>query len=169
MSRSLLDLHQAPQAVFGEWLRRCNSKGVAILVYETYRSPQRQDRLFAQGRTESGPIVTNARAGDSFHQYRCALDAVPWEFYKGRGHVIMSKLDWTPFANGRESAFRSSRDRNILDRSWKVMVEQADSLGIQWAGDWHSLIEYVHFQYTLGLTLGECQTMTKKELQIALS
>lgn len=41
---------------------------------EAYRSPARQQTLWNQGRTAPGPIVTNAKPGESAHQYNRALD-----------------------------------------------------------------------------------------------
>ena len=43
-----------------------------------YRSPAEQDRLYAQGRTAPGQVVTNARGGQSPHQHRAAIDLYPW-------------------------------------------------------------------------------------------
>ena len=48
--------------------------GLRPVVTETRRSFDRQNELFAQGRTAPGRIVTNARAGDSPHQYGLAAD-----------------------------------------------------------------------------------------------
>lgn len=43
-------------------------------IYEGYRSKERQDFLYEQGRTKPGPIVTKARAGQSAHNYGMAVD-----------------------------------------------------------------------------------------------
>jgi len=43
-------------------------------VTEGYRSPERQTELYAIGRTKPGRKVTNARAGESIHQYGLAAD-----------------------------------------------------------------------------------------------
>jgi hypothetical protein len=39
-----------------------------------FRSAEEQDALYAQGRTEPGDIVTNARGGRSLHNYGLAVD-----------------------------------------------------------------------------------------------
>lgn len=44
--------------------------------FETYRTPERQNWLFAQGRTRPGGKVTNAQAWGSYHQYGLAVDFV---------------------------------------------------------------------------------------------
>lgn len=50
--------------------------GTPIRITEGYRSPARQAELYAQGRTKPGKIVTNAKPGESIHQYGCAFDIV---------------------------------------------------------------------------------------------
>lgn len=45
----------------------CWSKGIPLRVLEGHRSLGRQAELYAQGRTKPGPIVTNAKPGQSKH------------------------------------------------------------------------------------------------------
>jgi len=45
-------------------------------MFEGFRSPQRQDYLYQQGRSRPGNIITNARPWTSFHQYGLAADFV---------------------------------------------------------------------------------------------
>lgn len=47
------------------------------IVSSGLRSMSTQDALYAQGRTAPGPIVTNARAGESPHNYGMAADIYP--------------------------------------------------------------------------------------------
>jgi peptidoglycan LD-endopeptidase CwlK len=49
-------------------------QGIALIVTDGFRSVAEQDRLFAQGRTAPGPIVTGARGGSSWHNYGLAAD-----------------------------------------------------------------------------------------------
>jgi len=60
-----------------EWLRLMKSAGVNPYIYEGYRTPERQDELYALGRSKKGRIITNAGAWQSYHQYRFAFDWVP--------------------------------------------------------------------------------------------
>ena len=48
--------------------------GVVVRITHAFRSKAEQDALYAQGRKTKGPIVTNARGGDSYHNYGLALD-----------------------------------------------------------------------------------------------
>lgn len=47
---------------------------VQIVVVQGLRSFAQSDALYAQGRTEPGAIVTNAPAGESYHNYGLAFD-----------------------------------------------------------------------------------------------
>ena len=55
-----------------------NADGTFILVVSGLRSAAEQNALFAQGRPAPGHIVTNARAGQSMHNYGLAADIVPY-------------------------------------------------------------------------------------------
>lgn len=46
--------------------------------YISGRTLAQQDALFAQGRTSPGKIVTDARGGESGHNYYCATDWTKW-------------------------------------------------------------------------------------------
>lgn len=48
--------------------------GYQIAIFEGYRSPLRQDYLFAQGRSRPGPVITKAKAYESAHQFGLAVD-----------------------------------------------------------------------------------------------
>ena len=48
-----------------------------INVIETFRTPERQHKLYTLGRTEKGQIVTNAQSFESYHNYGLALDVAP--------------------------------------------------------------------------------------------
>jgi hypothetical protein len=59
------------------WYEECKEEGIKILVYCGYRSNEDQEKLYKQGRSVKGKKVTNARAGQSFHNYGRAIDFVP--------------------------------------------------------------------------------------------
>lgn len=89
---------------FAEKLRiaieECNEAGLNIALFEAFRSPERQDWLYGQGRTREGNKVTNAMGWQSWHQYGLAADLCfkennawvwkkshPWD----KVHAIMHK------------------------------------------------------------------------------
>ena len=129
-SRSIDDLHPAVARGCRELIHRMAAAGFpAVGVSSTYRCNARQDYLFAQGRTRSGPIVTNARGGQSWHNYRLAFDI----FKNVRGQ------EWT--------------DPNFFATAGKIW----EIMGGEWGGRWSSFPDRPHFQYTGGLTLAQLQ------------
>lgn len=107
---------------------------VKVKVTSSFRDAEYQDELYAQGRTKPGKIVTNAKGGDSIHQYRCAFDVAL---------EIDGKITW--------------------DRSYyKILGNIGKKLGLTWGGDWDgdgiedkNDWDLCHFQFTGGLTLAE--------------
>ncbi len=133
-SRSLDDLHPIVAAKARAHLAACKAEGIDLLVTCTYRDPAEQARLFAQGRTAPGKIVTNARPGQSFHEYRVAYDVVP---------MRAGKPVW-----GTAGA-----DMELWKRVGALGIAQE----LEWAGNWTRFKEYPHFQFTGGFKLAHFQ------------
>jgi peptidoglycan L-alanyl-D-glutamate endopeptidase CwlK len=128
-SRKLEDLHPKVKTLAEQFISACKKAGYDVLIYCTYRDEAMQNHLYSFGRTKPGKIVTNARAGESWHNYRCAFDFVP---------MIGGKPQW-----GDKSAYAKCGTIG-------------ESLGFQWAGRWTGkLKETAHMQYTGGLTLAD--------------
>ena len=97
---------------------------IDVLIYCTYRDIEQQNYLYAQGRTRPGRKVTNAKGGQSEHQYRIAWDCVPLQG---------GKAMW-----GDKKAY-------------KLMGAVAATLGILWAGAWTGKFkETAHFSFRDG-------------------
>ena len=77
MSRSLTDLHPFIQEKAEAMIRLAEAEGIRLLVTHTHRTFEEQDALYAQGRTAEGKIVTNAKGGETPHNYRLAFDVIP--------------------------------------------------------------------------------------------
>ena len=145
-SRRLEDLQVPAAKVFEDWIYECTKAGIDVLVYCTYRSAREQNDLYAIGRTVKGEgvtkakpmgrVVTNARGGDSMHQYGVAIDCVP--LYRGKA-LWNGDLPNTP----------------QHDRLYEKMAAIGYKLGIEWSGNWKKFKEMAHFQYTQGLTLAQ--------------
>jgi len=73
-----------------------NFGGYYWAPYSGLRSLEEQDKLYQQGRSKPGRIVTNAPAGSSAHNWGCATD---WaEFFPGfSGQDIWNKANWRHF------------------------------------------------------------------------
>lgn len=133
-SRKTEDLHPKVQAMANKFLDACKKAGIDVLVTSTYRDFESQNELYAQGRTKPGRIVTNAKAGQSWHNYRLAFDIVP-------------------IKNGKAVWGTTGDDLKL----WQKLGAIGKSIGLEWAGDWVKFKEFPHFQYTGGLTLKDLQ------------
>jgi peptidoglycan L-alanyl-D-glutamate endopeptidase CwlK len=127
-----------------EFIHACRMDGIDLLVTCTYRCAVDQNNLYAQGRTTPGRIVTNARAGESMHQYRVALDIVP---------LRHGKPVWGLKGNGIDND-PSDDDTDDLEL-WQRVGLHGEAAGLEWAGRWPHFREYPHFQYTGGLKLAD--------------
>jgi len=114
-------------------IHACKQAGIDLLITGTYRCAADQNKLYAQGRTTPGHVVTNAKAGESLHQYRVAYDVVP---------LRDGKPVW---------GTTTPEDKQL----WQAVGELGLEQGLEWAGDWTSFKEFPHFQYTGGLTLAD--------------
>jgi peptidoglycan L-alanyl-D-glutamate endopeptidase CwlK len=66
--------HQLKQALI-----ECRELGYKVAMFEGYRSPERQQWLYDQGRTRDGKIITYAKPYESFHQLGLAADIVGFD------------------------------------------------------------------------------------------
>ncbi len=141
--RSIDSLHPAAQKACRLFLEECKKEGLDIFLTETYRSPDRQKWLYAQGRTRfPGPIVT-------------------WTLNSNH----MSKLAWDIAVNPPKSLY----DTATLNAAGAI----AKRLGIEWGGDWRPTIDRPHFQvsknWTAPVTTASQSTNEVKKLQTLLN
>ena len=127
-SRSLDDLSPPVKQRAEAFIEAAKAKGIDLLVTSTYRDHESQTALYNQGRTTPGKVVTNAKAGQSWHNHRCALDVVP---------LVNGKAIWND---------------NVV---WMQIGEIGVACGLEWAGNWKTFKEFPHFQYTGGLTMAQ--------------
>jgi peptidoglycan LD-endopeptidase CwlK len=73
-SRSIDDLNPYVAKLCRQFIAKCKDAGIEVAIISTYRDNARQNQIFAQGRTRPGKIVTYARGGQSWHNYRLAFD-----------------------------------------------------------------------------------------------
>lgn len=129
-SRKIEDLHPKVAEMCRAFIKKCDEQGIDILITSTYRDAESQNALYAQGRTKPGAIVTNAKAGQSFHNWRVAFDFVP---------LLYGKPAWNDTA------------------LFTKCGELAESVGLEWAGRWTKFRELPHCQYTAGLSIFDFQ------------
>lgn len=148
-SREIKHLSQTMQVLYNKFHDRCRrdpwmlKNGISILLTCTYRSPEEQDKLYAQGRSTLGRIVTNARAGKSHHNTRLpdgtpaarAFDIVP---------LRHGKPVWGTSGNGVDDD-PSDDEKDDLE-VWQRIGAHGEAVGLEWAGRWTRMREFPHFQ-----------------------
>jgi peptidoglycan LD-endopeptidase CwlK len=139
MSRDTRDLHPVVRRMAEELIVRCQNRNLLIVYTSTYRANQEQDALYAIGRTKPGKKVTNARGGESYHNYRLALDFA----------VVGAdgKINWDLKADVNHNNAPDYTEVGIL----------AEELGFEWGGRWKSFKDYPHLQFTFGLSIKDLQ------------
>lgn len=98
-------------------------ENVQVIAVQGLRSFAESDALYEQGRTKSGPIVTNAPAGESYHNYGLAFD-------------------FAMLTNGE--------DDNVVGPHWMKVVEIMKAHGMTWGGDFPNLKDNPHFENKYG-------------------
>ncbi|GAB2784664.1 hypothetical protein GCM10027175_24060 [Hymenobacter latericoloratus] len=93
------------------------------IITECYRSPERQNELYAQGRSKPGPIVTYKRGGESNHNQGPPTPAIDVAFVLADGSVSWSGL---------------------LLRKFARLMKYADAR-VVWGGDW-KMQDRPHFE-----------------------
>jgi len=105
---------------------------ITLIISAGLRSWLQQDVLWLQGRNPDGTyidpvhhtgVVTNARGGESWHNYGVAVDCEP--------EVKDGTIDW-----------------NASHPQWKRMEAVGASLGMTTGANWKRLVDAPHFQIT---------------------
>ncbi len=120
-------------------------KGVRLRFAYTTRTFDEQNELYAQGRTKlydsNGKRlgkVTQAKGGESIHNYHLAFDIVLLLDKDGDGKFESVSWDMVDFDKDGKS-------------DWMEVVEYFKSVGFSWGGDW-KFKDKPHFEMTFGHT-----------------
>lgn len=108
------------QSITKSLLERCQDAGVPCELVQGTRLMSEQEKIYTQGRTAPGRIVSRARPGDSFHNYGLAVDIVP--------KAYLTLPNWNP-----------------TGPLWLKIGSIGKGLGLEWGGDWNTP-DYPHFQ-----------------------
>ena len=120
-------LHPQVRDKAREFLNKAEKQNIKLRITSARRTYAEQNDLYAQGRSKGGKIVTNAKAGESSHNFGTAIDVVP---------IVNGSADW-----------------NSTD--WNKIGEIGKSLGFAWGGDWTSFKDKPHFEMNFGNTLAQ--------------
>lgn len=133
-SRNISDLDPISAERCKAHIAACAAVGIEIIVTSTWRDIEQQDALYRIGRDpgDTRRRVTNAKGGQSWHNYRVAYDVVP---------LIGGKCVWND---------------PLL---WEKIIEAGESVGVEAGAKWKSFPDQPHFQYKpSGMTLDAALT-----------
>jgi len=125
----ILTLHPKVRDKAREFINKAEKQNIKLRVASAYRSYAEQNDLYAQGRTKPGKIVTNAKGGQSSHNFGTAIDVVP---------IVNGKSDY--------------------NTDWNKIATIGKSVGFAWGGDWKKFKDKPHFEMNFGNTLAQLRT-----------
>jgi len=130
--RRIGTLHPLIQAQAKELIIRAERElGIKLRVTSALRTWNEQDGLYAQGRTKTGKIITNAKGGQSLHNFGLAIDVV---------EIKDGKALWS-------------------NPNWNKIATLGKSIGFAWGGDFKSIKDKPHFEMHFGRSLAQLQTL----------
>ncbi len=138
------DIHSVVKESAIEMIKQAYKEGIYVQITSGYRSFAEQNKLYTQGRTAPGKIVTNAKGGQSNHNYGLAVD-----------YVLLS-------ADGKKALW-------TVNEKWRRVAQIGKSLGFSWGGDWKSFKDYPHLEMMGGMTLSQLQAGKRPVLVSLLS
>ncbi|MFZ3580302.1 M15 family metallopeptidase [Virgibacillus sp. DJP39] len=140
-------LHPILEKKKEQLLEKTASIGIDVLITEKWRSIERQNKLYAQGRTTDGSIVTYSQGGESYHNYGLAID---YAILKDDGSII-----WDTTYDGNNNG----------KKDWFEVAEIAKDLGFEWGGDWSNFKDYPHLQMDFGLRIRQLKKGLRPNVQ----
>lgn len=116
--KSIATLLAEVQPIARALVQKAAASGIEIKVISALRTYAEQDALYARGRTAPGSKVTNARGGYSNHNFGIAFDI-----------GVFSGAKYLPDSP-----------------KYKAVGVLGVDLGLEWGGNWTSIIDQPHFQ-----------------------
>lgn len=133
------ELHPLVKERSDQLIQLAANKGIVVVITDDFRSTEDQDRLYEQGRTTEGNIVTHAKGGESYHNFGLAIDFA----LKTPSEDVIWDIHYDGNGNGKAD--------------WNEVVAIAKKLGFEWGGDWTQFKDYPHLQMDFGLSIAELQ------------
>lgn len=130
--RLIATLQPAAQRAARTFLWRTRGAGLDARVISATRSYDEQNRLFRRGRFgRSGPKVTNARGGQSNHNF-----AIAWDIGLFEGGAYLTG----------EAAYERAARAGLVDE-------------LEWGGAWRSFRDTPHYQLANGLSVAATRAL----------
>ena len=123
MSARIEDLEPETEKLCLAFLAAAKAAGLDVRITHTLRTMDEQNKLYAQGRTMPGFKVTNAKAGESPHNWGMGFD------FCFNGKTLAECYPKT------------------TDPVWEKVGALGESVGLAWGGRWKgSLVDRDHFE-----------------------
>lgn len=124
-------LHPSVRDEVVKIINECNvalSGRAKVRIAQGYRTFDQQNKLYAQGRTVPGKKVSNAKGGQSIHNYGLAVDIV----------LII---------DGKTASWDTLKDwDNDGVADWYECVKIFAKYGWDWGGNWKTFKDMPHFE-----------------------
>lgn len=134
-------LRDEANAIYDEICAALTGSAMCRFAY-TLRTFAEQDALYAQGRSKPGSKVTNAKGGQSYHNYGLAIDIVLLVDKDGNG--TFEEASWDT---------KSDFDKDGKS-DWQEIVAIFKRHGWTWGGDW-KFVDAPHFEKPMGKSVAD--------------
>lgn len=135
----LVRLHPPFAALVARWLAGQDAiPGRAVTLVQGRRTFAEQAALWQQGRTTDGARVTNAHAGQSYHNYGLAVD-----FLDAGLDGIVQQSDWEA-------------------TDYAEIVRPAVALGMVWGGAWRRVSDRPHLEWHPWLSASDAERLAAR-------
>lgn len=119
MSRDVTLLHPKLRKIVPALIYECKNYGLPVLMTDGFRTKAEQDKIYAQGRTTPGIIVSQVQYPNSAHNWGIAFDFC---------------------RNVRGKEYDDS------DNFFARVAAIAKQYGLDWGGDWKNFVDKPHLQ-----------------------
>ena len=129
------------QKVYDVYEQVFQTTGLQMRVTQAYRTYREQAVIYSIGRSTHGRVVTNAKPGESLHNFGLAVDSC----FRGKD----------PFLESLKKT-----DPQKAEALWQEYGKAAEQFGLTW-GDKFPIVDRPHIELTYGLSLKEIQTASE--------
>lgn len=134
-AKNLATLDPKARELFAQFYRLASATaatfGCDYILIGGNRTWEEQDALYAQGRTIKGSRVTNAKGGQSNHNFGIAGD----------------------FGVFRGKSYMDDSNPELASKVHKACSMHAAACGLEWGGSWKSMTDQPHYEVSTGLSM----------------
>ncbi|MBT0572791.1 M15 family metallopeptidase [Riemerella anatipestifer] len=142
-------LREEAKAIYKEICEALTGKAICRFTH-TLRTFKEQDELYTIGRTKKGRRVTNAKGGQSYHNYGLAIDIC----------LLVDKDNNGTYETAVWDTKADFDNDKVAD--WQEIVAIFKRYGWTWGGDWR-FTDPPHFQKTFGKSIADLQGLYNRQ------